>query len=127
MERDRQRERRPVEADGAALVRRDEVSLVDAVPAEPGGELDQCDDGAPVPLGKRDRVTDVVAVPVRERDDVDALGCLLGLRARRVSREERVDVDPLAVGGVQPEGRVAEPRERRFRHRSPFRSEVKRA
>ncbi len=54
----------------------------------------------------------VIAVPVREQDHVDALGLLLRLGALRVAVEERIHVDALAAGRVDPEGRVAQPGQR---------------
>ena len=107
----------------AAFVRRVQLALVDAVLAEPAGELDERDDCCAVLLREVDGVADVVAVAVRDRDDVGALGGLLALGTLRIAVQERVDVDALAAGRVEPEGRVAEPGQRRVCHRSPFAGE----
>ena len=120
VERVRERELRAVDVDRAALVRSLQLRLVDTLLAEPAAQLDERDDLAVVLLGQGDRVSDMIAVPVRDRDHVDALRRLLALRALGVSVQERVDVDALAVRRIHAEGSVAEPRERRLRHRSPF-------
>src|SRR4051794_25120311 len=100
-----------VDIDGAALVEADALGVVDALPAEPAGELDLCEDGRTVLLRDRDGVADVVAVPVRQRDHVRAFRRLLAFRAFRVPVQERIDVDALAARGVDPERRVPEPGE----------------
>ena len=120
MERVRERELDAVDVDRAALVGPRKLRLVDALLAEPAAQLDEGDDRAAVLAREVDRVADMVAVAVRDGDHVDPLGLQLALRALGVAVQERVDVDPLASGGVDPEGRVAEPGERRVRHRSPF-------
>src|SRR5712691_620396 len=120
VERIRERELHAVHVDGAALVRCLQLALVDALLAEPACELDECDDRRTVLLREVDGVADVVAVAVGDRDHVDALRRLLVRRALRVAGQERVDVDALPAGGVEPEGCMSEPGQRRVCHRSPL-------
>jgi hypothetical protein len=120
VERVRQCEFHAVDVDRAALVEADGLAVGHALLPEPADELDHRDDRRAVLLRDRHRVADVVAVPVRDRDDVRALGLLLVRWTLGVPLEDRVDVDAFAGRRVEPERGVAEPRERRVRHRSAF-------
>ena len=51
----------------------------------------------------------MVAVAVGQEDGVAALGLELRLGAARIAVQERIDVDALATGRVETEGRVPEP------------------
>src|SRR5205823_5776924 len=93
---------------------------VDALAAEPGRELDECDDGRAVLLRELDGVADVVAVTMREGDDIDALRRLFVLRTLWIAVQKGVDIDSLAVSGVEPKSGVSQPRQRRVSHRSPL-------
>ena len=95
-----------------ALVAALRLPLVDAVLAhEPVADLDHRDDGRAVLLLQLDEVLDVVAVAVCDRDHVDALRRLLVVRAFRVVRQERVDVDPRPAVRVEAKRSVSEPGE----------------
>ena len=109
MEGAHDRELHAVDVDRAALVRARQLVVVDALLAQPTGQLDDRNDGGAVLLRDVDGVADVVAVPVRDRDDVRPLGLALVLGALRVPVQERVDVDALSARRVESEGGVPEP------------------
>src|SRR5439155_18339973 len=116
VERVHERVTDPVDLLGAALV--EAGYLADRCPLgpEPALQLDLGDDLRSVLLGERDRVADMVDVAVRDNDHVDVLGVALGLGARGVAVQERIDVDALALGAVKPKSCVSEPREGGVRH-----------
>ena len=85
--------------------------LLDSLGREPATQLDLCDDRTAEPLVERDGVADVIVVAVCQEDEVAALGLDLVRRAARIAVQERVEVDALAAGRVDPERRVPEPGE----------------
>src|SRR5581483_5365524 len=108
-----------VDLDAAALVEAVRVADGEALPREPGLDLDLADElrGGEA-LHELDRVADVVRMAVRDADRVDPLGRAGVVRRLRVSGQEGVDVDPAAPVALDQERGVPEPGE--GCHRPPF-------
>ena len=97
----------------------DAAALVDGLPhvladlrSEHATQLDLGDHGTRERAGEPDGVADVVVVAVRDQNPVDSLRLELGCRARRVARQPRIDIDPVAPRRVEAEGGMAEPGDR---------------
>jgi len=117
VERVREGEAQAVDLARAALAHAAGRSFRVALLLEPGRELEDGHERRLVLLSDRRRVGDVVEVPVRDDDHVRAFDRFLAVRALRVL-EPRVEVDALAAGTVDAEGRMSEPGQRRIRHGS---------